>query len=147
MLGPGSYTPTGSFGHAFGARPGPGEWQVDPKRPGSAFSSRTLKGKHPVPITADCAFSHGKAYGDMNLRKLQADVPGNAGRKWGKDARKPPHWHIPFRAYPFEGGEPRGREQGCAAMVLPLLLRLRLAPPSPSPSPADVSHIRPRPLF
>ena len=116
ILGPGSYTPTGSFGHAFGAKPGPGEWQLDPKRPGSAFSSRTKKGKHPVPITATCAFSHGKKYGDMNLRSTQADVPGNDGRKWGKDARKPPYWHIPFRAYPFEGGEPRGREPGCVAV-------------------------------
>ena len=42
----------------------------------------------------------------------QGDVPGSDGRKWGKDARKPPHFHIPFRAYPFEGGEPRGREKG-----------------------------------
>ena len=113
ILGPGSYTPKWSEGgHAAGGRLGPEQWSIDPRRQNSSFKSQTQKGKLQRPLTADC--NHGRKYGvSANYIKwLQGDVPGAAGRQWGKDARRPPHTHIKSRAYPFEGGEPKGRDVG-----------------------------------
>lgn len=112
VLGPGSYSPTPGHGHNFGARLGPGEWSIDPRRNSWALKSETIKSPMPRPLTAEC--NHGKTYGISAdyLKWLQGDVPGSKASPWGKNARKPPHFHIPFKPYPFIGGEPKGREKG-----------------------------------
>lgn len=102
---------------AYDCKPGTGQpyykpWLREPTRKTSAFASQTIKGALPRPLTAN--LDHGGDFGisAKYLRHLQGDVPGNKARTWPKGERKPPHFHVPFRAYPSMGGDPRGRSKG-----------------------------------
>ena len=109
-IGPGTYDP----------RPGAGQqcwqpWLNDPMRMGSAFASQAEKCPVPRPLTA--SVDHGGDFGisAKYLKQLQGDVPGSRAHSWPKGERKPPHFHVPFRAYPSLGGQPRGRSPGLDA--------------------------------
>ena len=47
-----------------------------------------------------------------HLQFVQGRMPASQGLTWPKGERKPPHFHVPFRAYPSAGGAPRGRSKG-----------------------------------
>jgi hypothetical protein len=89
-------------------------WLVEPERPGSAFASRTTKSKMERPLTAGVNMlgsDMGFASKDK-LGLLRSGMPNARGQSWPRGARKPPHFHVPFRPYPSAAGEPRGRSPG-----------------------------------
>jgi hypothetical protein len=47
-----------------------------------------------------------------DLSSISGAAPGSRSQGWGRGERKPPHFHVPFRAYPGLLGEPRGRDVG-----------------------------------
>lgn len=108
LVGPSTYN---GFQATIG-QPFVREWITEPKRKQSSFASKTEKNPLPRPLTAD--IDHGKDFGERGSRKTTGcgGAPGSRGLPWTQDLRKPPFFHIPFKAYPFEGGEPRGREPG-----------------------------------
>lgn len=86
-------------------------WHIDPVRSGSTFLSKTEKTPQPRPLTANVDF----ASLDVARREVDAtlgSMPASRGLTWTSGERKPPHFHVPFRAYPSNGGEPRGRSRG-----------------------------------
>ena len=105
LVGPGAYTPKPGAGQPFWR-----DWLIDPTRQQSAFASRTVKAPIPKPLTADIDI--GTTFGDRGSKKFRGSAPGAYGRSWKGSERRPPPFHVPFRAYPLEGGEPRGREPG-----------------------------------
>ena len=104
-IGPGAYDPRPGWGQPYW-RP----WLNDPLRKGSAFASQTVKSKLPRPLTAhvDCLADFGGNYDKF----LHGAAPGSRAQTWSRGERKPPHFHVPFRAYPLDNGEPRGRSPG-----------------------------------
>lgn len=102
-VGPGTYNP----------KPGAGmpcltPWLKEPLRQGSAFASKSQKTPEQKTLAADVEYAPPEAARMSNLPK----APGSAALKWPHGERKPPHFHVPFRAYPSQAGDPRGREKG-----------------------------------
>lgn len=107
LLGPGAYSPKPGVGQPFLV-----PWLKEPTRQQYAFSSRSAnRGKMPVHPTAEVAV-RGVDETDRGDKLGRIQAPGAHGRTWGKDERKPPHFHVPSRAYPLESGDPRGRDPG-----------------------------------
>ena len=107
LIGPGAYNPKISL---HSGQPFVREWVSEPKRQQSAFASKTQKTQAERPLTADIDI--GDDFGERGSKKNATAAPGSHGLSWSKDVRKPPFFHVPFKPYPFEGGEPRGREIG-----------------------------------
>lgn len=105
LIGPSTYTPKASTGQPFLK-----EWIQDPAREQSAFASKTQKSAMPRSLTADLDI--GKDFGARGSKVVRGSAPGSHGLGWAKGQRTPPFFHVPFRAYPLEGGEPRGRDIG-----------------------------------
>ena len=101
-VGPGTYTPLPGLGHPFWQ-----PWHSDPMRMGSSFVSKTVKAATPRPVTANVDF-----LADVDMSTVQTSMPSSRGLTWPHGERKPPHFHVPFRAYPSTGGDPRGRSRG-----------------------------------
>lgn len=101
-IGPGTYDLLPGVGHPFWQ-----PWHIDPMRQQSSFISKTEKAKTPPPPTQNVDF-----LGDADVSVIQGSMPASRGLTWTTGERKPPHFHVPFRAYPSNGGEPRGRSKG-----------------------------------
>ena len=83
-------------------------------RKGSTFASKTVKSPMPKPLTADIEVGEKVEFGvgAQYLKHVRGSMPASQGLTWAQGERKPPHFHVPFRAYPSAGGTPRGRSKG-----------------------------------
>ena len=102
-VGPGAYDPRPGIGN-----PAYTPWLRDPMRMGSQFISRTQNRPTPAAITGKVNLT----ITPKHIRTVYGASPSSRGHKWPNGERTPPHFHVPFRAYPCEGGEPRGRSIG-----------------------------------
>jgi len=107
LVGPGSYSPSPGCGHPFYT-----PWLREPLRKSGTFASKTQKTPLPRSLTADVDHGGDGGINARYLKRTQGDVPGSRAQAWPRGERKPPHFHVPFRAYPSMGGDPRGRSPG-----------------------------------
>lgn len=79
-----------------------------------SFISKTVKSPTPRSVTADVDLAADIPGGVSahHLKFVQGRMPASQGLTWAQGERKPPHFHVPFRAYPSAGGAPRGRSKG-----------------------------------
>lgn len=111
-VGPGTYTPRPGTGQPF-LKP----WIAPPQSfhgMSYSFISKTQKTPTPRSVTADVDLAANVPGGVSahHLQFVQGRMPASQGLTWPKGERKPPHFHVPFRAYPSASGAPRGRSKG-----------------------------------
>ena len=100
-IGPGTYDPRPGIGQATWK-----PWLNEPTRMTYSFASRSAKSPLKKPLTADLTHKQ------VPMSVTQGAMPASRGLTWPAQERKPPHFHVPFRAYPSAGGTPRGRSKG-----------------------------------
>ena len=102
-LGPGAYSPKPGQGC-----PGAASEIIDPQRQSQAFASKSKKAALKKPPGADVDWPPAHV---AEMRHLPRG-PGSHPFAWPHGERKPPFFHVPFKAYPGLCGEPRGRSKG-----------------------------------
>ena len=98
-VGPGTYSPRAGQGYPF-LRP----WITESASShgmGPSFISRTVKNPTPRPVTADVDVAADLPGGvsAYQLKFTHGAMPASSGLTWANGERKPPHFHVPFRAY------------------------------------------------